>query len=374
MKISEKNQAVQTIQTTIVAIFAVVYGTLLIIFAKDVGEAVKFYIEICLTAIIPSMFAFMALSTFIVSTGIYRVLSRPFGGISRTVFRIPAEYFSIFLLSCIAGYPIGAKLLAESVRKNPEKREIAAHLQCFCFMGGPAYFCGIISLSLFGNITFGLIIFGVIFSVNVIIGILSGITRPMPPKKNYKIETEISAEKFFSAIKDGGASILMMCGVIIFFGTFICILEKLGFINFTAEIIANLTNLSFSDATALTKAIFEINNLRALTPGNVMILPIITMFLSFGGICVALQMYQFAQGFINVGKFAISRFTAAVMSYIFVKIILWVVPELTALIVSRPQISPAVTKDSFLPSVFIIIMILMVPMLRTLTIKKEEMK
>jgi hypothetical protein len=362
----------EKIQTCIVALFAVIYGTLLIIFAKDVGEAVKFYIDVCLTAIIPSMFAFMVLSTFIVSTGIYRVLSRPFGWISRKVFRIPAEFFSIFMLSCIAGYPIGAKLLAEIVRESPDKKDLAAHLQCFCFMGGPAYFCGIISLSLFGNIIFGLIIFAVIFTVNVIIGILSGIIREKPTKSHYSIKTHISAEKFFSSIRDGGASILMMCGVIIFFGTFICVLEKLGFMNFTAKILTDLTNLSLSDASALTKAVFEINNLRSLTPSNVMILPTVTMFLSFGGICVLMQMFQFAQNYIIVGKFIISRVTAMALSYILVKLILLIFPQMTALIESKPEIHPTLTKGTFLPSAFIIIMILMVPALKSLTSKVSK--
>ena len=74
----------------------------------DIGESVENSINRCMTLIIPSMFIFMCITSFITNSGLHRFLGRPLRFISEKLFRIPEEGLAVFILSMIAGYPAGA--------------------------------------------------------------------------------------------------------------------------------------------------------------------------------------------------------------------------------------------------------------------------
>jgi hypothetical protein len=328
----------------------------MIIYSKEAAEAVRVSLGICLSAIIPSLFAFMVLSSFFIKTGLYKVMSKPFAAFSRTVLRIPPELFSVFVLSAAAGYPVGAKLLCDLEKSGAADKETCASMQCFCYMGGPAYFCGIVSVTLFGNINFGLLLFAVTIIVNFTVALLSAKARPLPENKPIICKTEISVKSFLSAITDGGISILIMCGIIVFFATFTCLLEELGFTGFFGEWCSRLFGLSSADGNALVRSIIEINNVRTLTPGNVRILPLIAALLTFGGFCVILQMYQFAQDYIKTGLFFVYRGFAATLAFALTAAALHFFPHIAAV---SAEMMPAVTKNSATPAICLIIMLIL---------------
>jgi hypothetical protein len=347
------------IEIIIAGLFAILYGTLMIIFAKDAAEAVRSSVNICLTVIIPSLFSFMVLSSFIIKTGLYSVFSKPFAGLSRRVLHIPPELFSVFLLSAVAGYPVGAKVLSDLHKSGAADSDTCAFMQCFCYMGGPAYFCGIVSVTLFGNIKFGLLIFAVTLITNFTVAVLSAKTRPLPPPKKVYCGASISVKNFLSAVKDGGVSILIMCGIIVFFSTFTCLLEKLGFIAFFGGACTRLFGLSANDGTALIRSIIEINNVRSFTPGDLSTLPLISALLTFGGICVILQMYQFAADYIKTGLFFVYRAFGAVLAYALTAAALHFFPQYLSVSAEILSVSPALTKGSFTPVASLMIMLIL---------------
>jgi hypothetical protein len=344
------------IEIIIAGLFALTYGTLMIIYSKEAAEAVRESLGICLTAIIPSLFAFMVLSSFFIKTGLYRAMSKPFAGFSRAVLHIPPELFSVFLLSAVAGYPVGAKLLSDLHKNGAADRETCASMQCFCYMGGPAYFCGIVSVTLFGSIKFGLLILAVTLIVNFTVALLSAKSRPIPERKPIVCNVKISVKNFLSAISDGGIAILIMCGIIVFFATFTCLLQELGFIGFFGKWASNLFGLSLADGEALVRSIIEINNVRTFTPGSVRLLPLIAALLTFGGFCVILQMYQFAQDYIKTGLFFVYRGFAATLAFSLTAAALHFFPQIAAV---SANFSPAVTKNSATPAICLIIMLIL---------------
>jgi hypothetical protein len=359
------------IETAIAGIFAVLYGALMIIFAKEAAAAVKNSINICLTVIIPSLFAFMALSSFFIKTGLYRALSKPFSGFSRRVLRIPPPLFSVFLLSAVAGYPVGAKLLSDIHKSGAGDADTCASMQCFCYMGGPAYFCGVVSVTLYGSITFGLLIFAVTLVVNFTVALLSAKTRPLPPDEAFCADVNINVKNFLSSIKDGGVSMLIMCGIIVFFATFTCLLEELGFIGFFAGALSRLFNMNGNDSAAFVLSVIEINNVRQFTPGDINLLPLIASLLTFGGFCVILQMYQFAADYIKTGLFFVYRGFAAVLSYALTAGALALFPQILPVFA---ELSADVTKGTVTPSIclFIMLILLFCTELPTLRYRKSR--
>jgi hypothetical protein len=297
----------------------------------------------------------MVTSSLIVSTGIYRVLSRPFSFISRKIFHIPTEFFLIFLLSSIAGYPVGAKLLSRLYEEGKIDEKKADSMQCFCYSGGPAFFCGAVSLTLFENINFGLLIFGVIFFSNIISGIVAGMKNPVPIEEKTNLKIEFSTAKFLAAVKDGGISILTMCGIIIFFASFTEILQKLGFFTIIAAFLKEFFRVTVSDAEILLKSTVEINNILSLSQGKIFLLPIITSLLSFGGLCVVVQILQFSNEYIKLSKFMIYRLFAATISYILMHMILVLFPALSASFAASVN-NGGFTRHTPLPSIFLVCM------------------
>ena len=64
---------------------------------------------LCGNVIIPSLFPFAVCISFLMNSGIVLVL-KPFNRIFIKIFGMNFEMFSLFLLSFLGGYPIGAKL------------------------------------------------------------------------------------------------------------------------------------------------------------------------------------------------------------------------------------------------------------------------
>ena len=104
--------------TVFLIISVIITAVSLILFSQEITAGIIDSINRCLTVIIPSLFCFLVLSSFLIYTNLYIIISKPFDIISRYVFRIKTEHFSIFLLSLFAGYPAGAKLLSELKEKN----------------------------------------------------------------------------------------------------------------------------------------------------------------------------------------------------------------------------------------------------------------
>jgi hypothetical protein len=351
----EENILKRRVELIIIIIFTAVYGGLLIYFARDVGAAIRESVKVCLYTIIPSLYAFMVLSSFIISTGIYTVLSKPFSFISRKIFHIPTRFFSIFLLSSAAGYPVGAKLLSSVFENGDSDKDTAADMQCFCYSGGPAFFCGAVSITLFGSVSIGFLIFAVIFITNIICGIIIGLKKPIPSEfYREKAEVKVTVKKFLAAVTDGGKSILIMCGIIIFFASFTAILEKLGFFTIISLAFADGFGISNANGETLLKSVLEINNILGLSHGQYALLPLVTALLSFGGICVIMQILQFSGGYINFLKFILYRIFAAVICFFLTKTALILFPSLTAVLADT--VNGGFTKGTPIPAIFLIIM------------------
>ncbi|MCL1867220.1 MAG: hypothetical protein FWF82_07415, partial [Oscillospiraceae bacterium] len=95
--------------------------TVLVLDARGISAAVLSGVELCLNSIIPSLFAFLVLSSFVVESGIIKG-------------EVP-----IFVLSMLGGYPVGAKLLCDHVRTSPDRKVRAEHMLMYCYCGSPAF-------------------------------------------------------------------------------------------------------------------------------------------------------------------------------------------------------------------------------------------
>lgn len=356
------------LKNLVIGTVTVLYMVLLIVFVKDIGEAVSNSLKVCFEVIIPSLYAFMTASGFVVSSNLYIVLSKPFGFVSRYIFRIPPEYFSVFLIGSVGGYPVGAKLLSELYGEGKIDKETAEQMLPYCYLAGPAFICGIAGIRLFSSVKIGMIIFAAIISANLIIAVICGLGRPVPTKKHIAAKLDLSSENLIRSVGSGAKGMFSICAIIVFFSTIICILDKSGILTYISQGFADVTGMKYSDASAAVRSVIEISNISSLSRGNYSLIPLTASLLSFGGLCVLMQVNGFLQGRLSSKRFYFFRILATVISYLLCKLYVEVFdPNIVPTIASA---GAAVRQNSPIPTLFLLIMTIL--LLSNISIEKKK--
>lgn len=350
-------------------VLTVLYMVLLIIFVGDVGEAVLKSLRVCFEVMIPSLYAFMIASGFVVSSNLYTILGKPFGLVSRYIFRIPPEYFSVFLIGSIGGYPVGAKLLSDMYESGKIDSGTAERMLSYCYLAGPAFICGIVGVKLFSSVKVGLIIFAAIFSSNLIIAAVCGAGHNVPPKNGTEARLELSSEKLVDSVYSGAKGMLSICAVIVFFSTIICMLDKTGVLAYVSQKLALVTGMKYSDANAAVRAVIEISSISSLSRGDRSLIPLTASLLSFGGICVLMQVNGFLRGRLSPKRFYFFRISATIISYFLCKLYIGIfdpgfVPT------ASTSAALAVRQSSPIPTLFLLIMTIL--LLSNISIEKKK--
>lgn len=347
---------------------AVLYAVFLVVYVRDITAATANSVRVCLEVIIPSLYAFMVISGFIVSSGLYAVLGRPFGWISRYIFRVPEEYFAVFLIGSVGGYPVGARLLADMCRNGKADADTAEHMLQYCYLAGPAFICGIAGVGLFSSIKIGMVIFSSIIGANFIFAALSGLGRKIPPKGRTAAKLDLSADCLIGSVCSGAEGMISICAIIVFFSSVICILDKLNVIAAAASLVSKMSGLRYADSIAAVKAFLEISNISSLTKGDRSLIPLAAALLSFGGVCVTVQTAGFVRGVLSTKRFYLSRIILMITSYFLCKMLIAAM-NIDSVCVIAPD-TAAHRQNPPISAIFLLIMTIL--LLSNISIEKNK--
>ncbi|MFA5657929.1 MAG: hypothetical protein WC900_01435 [Oscillospiraceae bacterium] len=338
---------------TAIAAFAV----MLLVYSKAVAEAVVLSLEACFSVIIPSLFGFMAVSNIIIKSNIYIWLSKPFYLISKYILRIPPELFSVFLLSNIGGYPIGAKLISDLLQEDKILSKDAEGLMCSCYCSGPAFIIGAIGINVFSNVLIGFLIYISIVCSNLIIAAVMGLKRKIPDTKAKPQKVILNSKILIDSIQSTIKTLSMICGMLIFFAVITAILNSSGLISKMSEIVG-LAGATQANSHTIIKSIIEISTVSGFEKFSYTSLPIITGLSAFGGICVLVQLSSISAGIIKMRLFYLTRpfhiILSGAVSYFLVKTFS---KEITVMTLFRP-VSLSKEKNIF-PALLLIVMIIL---------------
>lgn len=297
---------------TAAALLAAVICILLIIDSKQVIETTERSVTVCLTVIIPSLFAFMVLSQIMISGGIADIVFFPLYKISSFWFKGSRRQFSVFLLSLIGGYPVGIRLLRELTAYNKNYTAMAERMLCYCYCGSPAFIIQIAGLSVYGSANTGLIVyFSNVLACLIMAIIMNVFTNGTYVEENHSSTVSVSLNTVTESIEKTVKALGVVCGTILAFNIFLELMEHIGFMRLMG---------SFG-AEKVFSAAFEISNLSMLEGGNYGLLPVIAALTSFGGLCIIVQTAALSGGRIPLKKFIVSRLPAALLSGIICRIL-----------------------------------------------------
>lgn len=100
-------------------------------------------VELCLTAVIPSLLPFLCLSMLLTA----RLMGRKLRILSPVgkLFGLPRGAESLLIPALLGGYPAGAACVAQAVHRGQLKRRDGEILLGFCNLPGPAFLFGIVA-------------------------------------------------------------------------------------------------------------------------------------------------------------------------------------------------------------------------------------
>lgn len=243
---------------------------------------------ICADVIIPSLFPFTVCVLFIMRSGITDQLKKA-NSISQLLFGIDSECFTVFLLSMIGGYPVGATLINELCKKGAVSEKDACRILCCCINSGPAFIVLAVGNGMLASKELGYILLvSHIFSSVMLLYVFA--CGKIERTNNTSVNRDISAsECFVSATSDAAASVLSICNNVVIFSAFNAVLNSAFSNIFPIKYITLFTEV--------TSAVSSTDNIY-----------LISFLLGFSGFCVWFQIISNAKSFkISPLKFVLSR-------------------------------------------------------------------
>lgn len=297
-----------------VLLLTAVYFSLM--YPSDMGDSVRDSIDRCFTVILPSMFIFICITSYISLSGFHSLLGRPFKFISEKVFRLPKEGFAIFLLSMISGYPAGIKLVKDGWEGGSISSRQSKVMSCFCCCGGPAFISGTAAAYLYPGSDAAVLVFASVVSANFITAFV--MTRKLPRiTASGSSHAELKGNVLIPAVRSACSALLQMCMMIAAFGGICCILRLSGVINYISDCTAVLLGVNSETVSSVIMTFLEISNIVTLPAMDISMFPVVTFLLSFGGICVVMQIAALADENFDLKLFIAARlFTAVSAAFI----------------------------------------------------------
>ena len=319
-------------------------------------------IKFCGNILIPSVFPFIFLTSFIVKSGISEKIGKIMSPIIKFLFYLPGCAGPTIILSFLGGYPIGAKGVKNLYEEKLINDEQAERMLYFTVGAGPAFTISAVGVGILKNYRAGCIIFlSQILSI-ILIGIFLG-TRARIKKTYFYVpilnkgkETKNNlTESIIKSSYDASISIVGMCALIIIFCCLISIAKYIALENISCLILSkfhvpnNISKNIIPIALEVTSACTQSINLN---------LPLETISFAIGwaGLCIHFQIFSIIEGIkISYLKFIFFRIIHGLLSFFITKVFInyYTISTLTFSNFQKIHSLPAST--SFLGSISLLI-------------------
>lgn len=254
----------------------------LILFPGDTADAVRNGLNLCFSVVIPSLFPFFVLSSFITESGLSRKIGAVFAPAMSKLFHISESGACALVLGFLGGYPIGASCVKSLYETNRCTKREAEHLLGFCNNSGPSFILGAIGIGVFGNMRLGAILLFTHILSAIAVGIIFSFFAPKRVfAKSEENNSQSLAPALCSAVKQSLQNVLNVCAFILFFAVFTEILHLFRLLPYGGVFGAACTGL------------FEITSgiaaLETATPSLRTAFILAATLLGFGGLSIHAQ-------------------------------------------------------------------------------------
>lgn len=288
----------------------------ILINSNEVINSVKFSFDLWINNIFPSLFPFLIVSTLLINYGFIE-LSKIFVNPFMWLFGINSNISCVFIMSILSGFPSSSKYIKElkDMKIIDEKEANKAIL--FTHFSNPLFILGISSML---NKKASIIILVMHYITNIIIGIFLRRYNNSYTKEKIDIKKIL---KNIDSISDKSIGHILTNTIKDTISTLLLILGTITVSSVISKIICNILPLN-NFLSALISGILEMSQgIKYISMLNISLkikATIITMFLSFGGISIHLQVKSILEDMKYI-PYLITRIFHAIISGLLVYVL-----------------------------------------------------
>lgn len=261
-------------------------------------EGAKEGLEVCIQTVVPSLFPFMFLTS--VLTSIFSSSHIKHNSVICWLYQIPSGTEGVLLAGLLGGYPIGAKCVSDAVRKSGLSSSEAERMIVFCNATGPAFLFGVTS-SIFPVKWIPWCLWGIHILSGLFIARLSSNTH-----YHITMQTTESSHSIPQQLKQTIRAMSEICGWIVLMRVGISVIHK----RFLQHLPVVVTVL-ISGMIELSTGCFSLLQIDSMALRFVLC----SVFLNFGGYCVALQTQSVSSG-MNQYKYISGKCLQAILGFV----------------------------------------------------------
>lgn len=225
--------------------------------------------------IIPSLFPFMVLSTYISQSPITDFISKMIDKPSRKIWNVNGNGMIAVILGLLGGYPIGAKTVAEFYNDGKVSQQEASKLMNWCVNPSPAFAITALGTFMLGNTFSGVILYVSSLLSTLYISIFTRFFNSIEiPKAAPNNQTENRGNLLIKSVSVGGEAMLSICGWVLTFSAVASLLDA----------VINIKGLRL-----FLQSISEVTNGCDICTRASLPLPAISAVIGFGGLAVIAQ-------------------------------------------------------------------------------------
>ena len=249
-------------------------GVCLIIHPQNTVQGIKNGFLLLGNNLIPALFPFMVLSSYISGSSIAHMISNFFEKLFNFIFRTSGYGVIPFILGCIGGYPVGAKTVCEFYESKKISQNDANRLLYWCINPSPAFLITAVGTFMLDNTKSGIILYFSCLLASITVGFFC---RFLSSNEIFPIgeQEKISKDSIFvKSVSKGSEGMLAICGWVLTF----CVLASL----------CDALNLPYS-LSYIIKSVGEVTTGCKSAVSSGLSLPVIAGIGGFGGFAVICQ-------------------------------------------------------------------------------------
>lgn len=314
----------------------------------------------CGSVLIPSLFPFMVLSSFIVKSGLSDKCSLILSPVTKLLFKLPGCAGMSVLLSMIGGYPVGARGIVSLLEQKRITQSQAKRMALFMVGGGPAFIVFVVGDILLADRTSGLILWASQVITQIMLGILTGIMsddEKEPPKAASTVKSMSFSSAVVESCRDGVTGMISLCGLVTLFSSVLGIIINLGIYDSISGFL-NFLGVDKSVADSVLPVLWEVT--KGCNQACDVNAPIylVAFAIGWGGICVHFQIYSLIESLgVSKLKFTFFRFLQGAVSALITSVIfMFYTPPAKPVFSNIQNASVSLNSSTWIGSIALIIM------------------
>ncbi len=296
---------------TLVIVSAI--GVCLIIHPKNTSEGIKNGFLLLGNNLIPALFPFMVLSSYISGSNIAEMISKIFEKPFNFCFKTSGYGVIPYILGALGGYPVGAKTICEFYENGKISQSAAQRLFYWCINPSPAFLITAVGTFMLGNTKSGFILYFSCLLSSLTVGLSC---RFLSDEKIQPIEKTQQAKKeniFVKSVSKGSEGMFAICGWVLTFCVLASLCDALKLPYILSYIIKSVGEVTTGCKNAISSGLS---------------LPVIAGISGFGGFAVICQCASYSSVCkVQMKYLMCSRLVNAALSSVYCSVLLKLFPQ-----------------------------------------------